>query len=509
MLTGENSLLKRTTQAKKLTDESEFKEQLQLAVMASYDPVSGKFDATEMKNNIQKDISNVDIEEDTDTITASLSGKKISYKIDKTTGNIEKSGVKIVATLTGVKIVNSSGTEVATNSTDGSTTKLYIKFGVNVDQGTITSVTDSNGTVVTATNGEYSYEISANGDYRFIVNATVDGESASKTTDAVTVSQFAVRAGIKVGDYVEYTSPTASVTFNNLETGYSSYESSPATLSRKTKFRVMNINQDGSMDLMGVVESSDPTICFYGANGYNNAVYTLNKKCSDLYKNESLGITARSIKEEDITSKFNSTGTDAISSYISTQVGNLTTGSYITDVDTTNNKVTYVRGSGYYPDIFQYEAGGVLDGTATSGAITGSQSYSGYNGLTTATYSQVTNNNGGTLIVPYTYYYITPTSSYFDNSDGNASQYQNMFFGTNTYYWLASRCVNCGSNSAFFGLRWVNSSDIYAYYLFYSSCGHSYRAYHVCPVVSLPSSVRVTPCTGTNSGTNMHTVVTT
>ena len=95
------------------------------------------------------------------------------------------------------------------------------------------------------------------------------------------------------------------------------------------------------MDLLGVVESSDPTIYFSGAKGYNNAVYTLNKKCSDLYKNESKGITARSIKEEDITSRFSSTGTDAISSYISTQVGNLSTGSYIADVDTTNKKVTY------------------------------------------------------------------------------------------------------------------------------------------------------------------------
>ena len=98
-----------------------------------------------------------------------------TYKI-KQDGTVEKAGPTIVATLTGVKVVNSSGTEVAANSTDPSTTTLFINFGVTVDKGTITSVTDSNGTVLTATEGVYSYEVSANGEYNFIVNATVEGE---------------------------------------------------------------------------------------------------------------------------------------------------------------------------------------------------------------------------------------------------------------------------------------------------------------------------------------------
>ena len=331
-----------------------------------------------------------------------------------------------------------------------------------------------------------------------------------KIDDIGNVKQHIVydRTGIQVGDYVTYTSPTSSVTFNKDETGYSSYESSPATLSRKTLFRVLDIKEDGGMDLLGVVTSSDPTIFFSGANGYNNAVYTLNKKCSDLYKDTANGITARSVREEDITSKYNSTGIDAISSYINSTVEGLATGSSITEVDKTNKKVTYVRRKGYYPDIFKYEAGGILDGTATTGEITGSQAYGGYNGLTALTYSQVTNNNGGTLTVPYTYISLSTTASYFDNTEGNASNYQNMFFGMNGHYWLASRCVGGYSGNADFYLRIVRSGFVLAGYSLFGSSGDAYdRSARVCPVVSLDSDVQVTKCSGTNSSSNTHTVV--
>ena len=358
---------------------------------------------------------------------------------------------------------------------------------------TVTS-TEDNGTntfPVTVKTQYRTYKISSNGDFSEIIQQD--------------------RTGIKVGDYVTYISPTESVNFNAKETGYTNYDESsgtPATLLRKTLFRVLNINEDGSIDLIGIVTSSDQYIYLYGTIGYNNAVYTLDKKCNDLYKNSSLGITARSIKEEDITTKLNSTGLDATSSYIRTTLNGLSVQNYITAVDKTNRKVTYKRARGYYPDIFQYETGGLLDGIITTGEITNSQAYSGYNGLTSLTYSQVTNQNGGTLTLPETYYNITPTVSYFDNTNENASIYKSIFFGTGTYYWLSSRCISCQSGSASFMLRRINSEKLGAGGL-YSTYYNDVNSYGcICPIVTLSPSTPVTVCTGENSNTNTHIVVT-
>ena len=319
---------------------------------------------------------------------------------------------------------------------------------------------------------------------------------------------IADRTGISVGDYITYTSPTASVTFTGADTGYSTYATTPATLTAKTLFRVMDIDSHGNMTLIGAMTSSDPTIYFSGAVGYNNAVYTLNKKCSDLYKDTSKGITARSIKVEDITDRMiegtkgdttaTSTGRKKLEKYQDEKVAALTTGTYITATDTTKNTVTYQTNT-YYPDIFQYEAGGLLGTTATTGVIGQSESYSGYGGLTTNGVEVTSSTKPANLTVPYTYYSVTPAVSDFDNTKGNASAYQNMFFGTNAYYWLASRFISCYSDHASFGLRYVYRSIFIANSLYDSAQGGYSRSNHVCPVVYLPSSVQVTVSTDTST----------
>lgn len=294
---------------------------------------------------------------------------------------------------------------------------------------------------------------------------------------------IADRTGISVGDYITYTSPTASVTFTDADTGYYAYATTPATLEAKTLFRVMDIDKYGNITLIGAMTSADPIIDFSGAKGYNNAVYTLNKKCSDLYKDTNKGITARSIKVEDITSKFNDTGNGKLTTYIS----NLptSTGTYITNIDTGNKTVTYKTRT-YYPDIFQYEAGGLIDSTATSGVIGQSDSYSGYNGLTDLSSKKATTN----LTVPNTFYNTTHAAGDFEDS-AKAAAYQNMFFGTDTYYCLASRCIGCGSDFVYFALRNVSGSNLYGYNLYRSDNNTDCSGGRVCPVVYLPSSVEV------------------
>ena len=265
----------------------------------------------------------------------------------------------------------------------------------------------------------------------------------------------------------------------------------------------MDIDQEGNMTLIGAMTSSDPTIKFRGALGYNNAVYTLNEKCSELYKDTSKGITARSIKVEDITNKFNDTGNGKITTYISNHLPT-STGTYITNIDTGNKTVTYQTRTNY-PDIFQYEAGGLIDSTATSGVIGQSESYSEYNyngnkGLTDLASKKATTS----LTVPYTYYNTSHTAGDFDNAKGNAAAYRNMFFGTGTYYWLASRCVYCYSDFAGFFVRYVGGSNLDGNYLYCSYDGTNGESRRVCPIVYLPSSVNVKVTASTEDNSTYH-----
>lgn len=59
-----------------------------------------------------------------------------------------------------------------------------------------------------------------------------------------------------------------------------------------------------------------------------------------------------------------------------------------------------------------------------------------------------------------------------------------LIFKDNTY-WLSSRCVDACSNSAYFGVRYVTSSSVDAWDLFYSNGSEYSDTYRVRPVVSV------------------------
>ena len=520
MLSGDNSILSRATQAKTKTGHAQDEETISLAYLAA---VTGKYaESSDMSTTLQTELEKtygsgkvtVTKNETNNSYEVAITGKG-TYTIDAN-GKVEKQGPAI--NYANERIVTSSdgtGTTVATGTKTPNTDKLYIYFEASVEGGT-TSISPS-----------VPFEITENGTYNFTITSTVNGENFT-TTHQVIAKQYAARAGIKVGDYITYTpsnsNTTTSVSFSQDETGYTGTNN---TLSRKNLFKVMDIDEEGNMELMGVMTSSDPTIYFSGAQGYNNAVSVLNNKCSDLYKDTSKGITARSINEEDITKRFNATGKKKMTDYIDERVGNietptsntLTTGTYITNVDPENKTVTYVNSRSYYPNIFQYEVGGKIGDTATSGVLARSAkpltSLYGADEILTnadtegdpATAIPQSSKSATTLTVPYTYSYTTHTSDDFDNSEGKASKWQEMFFGTGTYYWLASRCIFCDSYYAYFFVRSVGSSSgLGANILYRSDVGTDSRSGRVCPVVSIPSSVKVTLCTGTNDSTHPHTV---
>ena len=271
------------------------------------------------------------------------------------------------------------------------------------------------------------------------------------------------RSYLSVGDYVDYKPDTANpYTLSSAVTGSSSNGTSYAQ-ETTLQWRIMSINEDGSVDLISATPTSTD-LYLYGALGYNNGVYVLNDLCEELYSNASLGVTARSLDLEDIESKMNATGIAARNAYNN---GNKTYG------QTQTYKDTY----SYAPDAW--------DVSATTAVA---ESTDVYDSPTANTYAQK-----GSITVTQTYYYFSDTpATYFDDST-----FHELIFGTGSYYWLASRYATCASPHAGFGFRRVEYS-ISNSILFHSSNNEYYDYLRVRPVVSLGSNIQISETGGTS-----------
>ena len=312
----------------------------------------------------------------------------------------------------------------------------------------------------------------------------------------------------KVGEIVSYTPDTPSTGYDlsTAKSGYSSAQTIDGTYD-PTTWKIMEVDESGNITkLFGVPSSSQSRVYFKGSTGYNNGVYLLNDICKSRYGNASLGATARSLTIEDIESKMNSTGIAARNGYKSgtTQYG-------------TTRK--YTGSDKKYPALYEQEKyAGVkrnADNTLTevsdvddgTQVITGSvnataQAKMNPNGKTqsedvyTTPTGDTSKTASTTLTCTHTYYYMYKPRSYFDDSN-----FYNMIFGTGTFFWLASRDVNCRSDLSYagFGLRLVDDSSLYDDDMFYSY-GYSTRCSNrVAPVVSLGSGIQVKSGSGTES----------
>lgn len=304
---------------------------------------------------------------------------------------------------------------------------------------------------------------------------------------------------IEIGDFVRYTPPSNGVDVYWTETGTWYYR----VINGYNSFRVLNKNNDGSIDLIGYgISGNSGRLSFKGALGYNNGVYTLNKVCSDLFKDETKGITARSIKLEDITSKFNQTAKNRLIQSINDIVISLSPDENVVK-NLTDNTVKYSNGKTYYPDLFQYEEDGMIEDVSTSGLVKRDESYAAYGGATSIESPVTSDTKPESLTVPITELRgFTFTSSDFVN---NGEKYQEMFYKENNTYYLANRCIACSPSVAWFSLCSVGRSDMKPC-INSEACvdstgysgGSSDENVFICPVIHVPADVQITP------GKNAH-----
>ena len=520
MLTGNNGILQRAGEAKTLTDIAEEKEILQISVLSTigkekYGNISKEELDAELDKNIGSTNYSSELAVDGISITFTKSGR--TYIVDDY-GNIEKKVPSIKITDSKV-VINSNGTgeDVTANSKTEGTDTLYISFVPIIAGGNIISVTYDGNTIMPQ-NGTYVLEVSKNGDYVFSIIGTLEGELIS-TSYTKLVDKYSLRSGINIGDYVTYIAPTRE-NYELLTTvsGYSSVQ----TLGQEYAiWRVLNINNDGSVELLPIITSNNKTICLFGHLGYNNAVWVLDDICSYLYEN-GLEITSRSIDMEDITKYMidgveeenlsNCTGIKKILKYQKNEIENLTLNSnYAIAKNTIENLVTYKRAKLYYPDIYEHQEGmginiyseseeryiGNVQKKGDSGVIGESDKY----------YEEPTINNSNNttknLTTKYTYYDGKINEIDFDNK-----QIYSMIFGMTARYWLASRYVECSTSDAYFGIRYVDDSGLKGNKIATTYSGmFSQSKYSICPIITIKPNVQIIKCDGINSSSNTHTIL--
>ena len=284
---------------------------------------------------------------------------------------------------------------------------------------------------------------------------------------------------LQVGDYVDYkpgSETKSSYPLAAAESGYTSAQ----TVSRvdNLSWRVLSINDDGTVDLISSSLASTNTFYFQGALGYNNGVYLLNDIADELYSNDSLGVTARSLTIEDIEKGMNDAGLEYVHSY--------------SDTVAYGQTKTYTGLYAYYPNLYAQENGSGINTTTTKTDGIG-QSDSYYTSPTTEGSSQASTEG---LTVTQTYYNGFMNNSYYKNST-----FHNLIHGVSRDQWLASRYVDTGSTSAYFGLRRLYSSNLYGGGLFDSGNGtYDYDGY-LRPVVSLKSNIKLGSGDGKSSST--------
>ena len=454
---GNNGIINKAKEASTKSAESSVKEKLGMTLLeysmrsgsSLEDFLNAKIETGEIDSVTKQADGTFEVEKDGYIATVNANG---------TLGDFAKAGPR--PAVSGIKVVanaNGSGENLPAGKTDEGT-PLYITFTHSIEGGT-TTVSPS-----------IPFKVTANGTYNFTVTGTVNGETSTKAV-SVTVNKYSSK--YKIGDLVNYTPNTekSESTVNESESGTSEQKvAKDATL----KWKILNIDEaNGTVDIISENPTSS-TVKFYGALGYHNGPYIMNKICEELYSNSTLNVKARNINLLDMEKHLTTPGITARNGYSNAVQYGATK--------------TYTDSYSYYPLLYDGQKGAgvnVAEANASSilqdhtkGNDPYSESVETTSPLTDKTYKQADNK---VLTVTQTYYYIPINETNY----GDAAKVLN----NSNYYWVAARYVYTRSSIAGFGLRYADANTGGDGVFNSGGDSNASGSYGLRPVVSLPSSI--------------------
>ena len=459
---GDDGIIKKAKEAAEATKRASAEEEMNRLVL-EYQLASN--DET-LESFLQEKVTEGRIDGVTDngdgtiTITKKVEGKDYTITVKKPaapTPSVKVGAIRVVSDSTG------AGSSLGEASTRKGTT-LYIMIESTISGGT------------TTVSPEVPYAVTENGTYKFTVTGTVNGTTYTKEV-SVTVNQFKnsilENINIKIGDSVNYTYDSAgSYSLSSTYSGYSSNQ----TIAQTTGLTWKVLNVDKENDTVDIISTNptSSTVRFYGALGYHNGPYIMNKICEELYSNSTLNVTARNINLLDMEQHLTPTGI-------------ATRNKYANSVRYGKTK-TYKDNYSCYPLLYEGQKGAgvnVAEANAstiaqpdiTKGNDPYSESVDTTGPLTDKTYKQADNK---VLTVTQTLYSIPINEANY----GEAYKVLN----NSTPYWVSARYVYTNSNVAVFGM-YDADMNLGGYNMFYSNKdGYDYDD-RLRPVVSLPSSL--------------------
>ena len=317
-------------------------------------------------------------------------------------------------------------------------------------------------------------------------------------TEKITIQPKTLASVVNVGDYVQYTPDTVTTEAHNAlitELGtYSgntdtSYNTATTTKQDTLNWRVLDIVKDeNGNDCVRLISEmpTTSTIRLYGAKGYNNAVYLLDKICNTFYNKAGYTRNVQNLKIEDIEKHLTYDYTsyeEKVNGYTKKYGKTLT---YTAEVYR------------YYPNIFVKEKTGWVNGVQ---------------GTELGLSEQTSPINMGAIQAGTAGIKTTETgwSKSMVESDFTNSKYHNLFIKDNngnnySTYLLSSRSTTASPRDPYtiltaFCVRSVTTGKVAGSGLFLSYNSHIGSANALRPVVTLNSDILVDTTDATRDGT--------
>lgn len=307
-------------------------------------------------------------------------------------------------------------------------------------------------------------QVTANGIYEFVLTKST-GEHEKYEVNINNYVEHTLAADVQVGKYIKYIPDSAEYTTDSEKTGY---DSQTLKTTENTKWQILYANDSTGEVLLTTTEPVNDGIYLKGIKGYLNGASELNKICEELYSNEELGITARSITITDLNKAFGVTNPASVYKdygvgYAYYPAGTIFEEDNTTTVNPANGK-TYINKVAKEIAKFYTSDGGGKEETVDGIKY------------------RVPTEEDGPVFVTRTYYYYFPKelSSTVKSILGG--------FGTENSSWLASQAVGLAEDSANFNIRYASSEVVDANYLCssYDNTNESYDS--IRPVISLSSA---------------------